>query len=91
MLNIILEYFIVSIIHKNWSINFLYYLIKTNFTKKLFIFNYRATHVPVGQDQVQHIQLAQELAIKFNKKFGDTFPVPHSLVNGKNFISTKNI
>ncbi|XP_076621290.1 tryptophanyl-tRNA synthetase, mitochondrial [Colletes latitarsis] len=42
---------------------------------------YRATHVPVGKDQVQHIQLAQDLAITFNKKFGDTFPVPHSLVN----------
>lgn len=42
---------------------------------------YKATHVPVGQDQVQHIQLAQELAIKFNKRFGNTFPVPHSLVN----------
>lgn len=86
----ILEYFIVSIIHKNIILIFLYYLIKTDFTKKPFIFNYRATHVPVGQDQVQHIQLAQELAIKFNKKFGDTFPVPHSLVNGKNFIFTKN-
>ena len=48
---------------------------------------YRATDVPVGQDQVQHIQLAQELAIKFNKKFGNTFPVPHSLINGKAFIS----
>ncbi|KAF3430290.1 hypothetical protein E2986_00321 [Frieseomelitta varia] len=35
---------------------------------------YKATDVPVGQDQVQHIQLAQELAIKFNKKFGNTFP-----------------
>ncbi|CAK9806654.1 Tryptophan--tRNA ligase, mitochondrial [Anthophora plagiata] len=42
---------------------------------------YKATHVPVGQDQVQHIQLAQDLAVKFNKTFGDTFPVPHSLVN----------
>ncbi|KAK1123238.1 hypothetical protein K0M31_008869 [Melipona bicolor] len=42
---------------------------------------YKATDVPVGQDQVQHIQLAQELAIKFNKKFGNTFPVPHSLIN----------
>lgn len=42
---------------------------------------YRATHVPVGQDQVQHIQLAQDLAAIFNKKFGDTFPIPHSLVN----------
>lgn len=59
-------------------------------SRRNFIFNYRATHVPVGQDQVQHIQLAQELAIKFNKKFGDTFPIPHSLVNGKSFISTQN-
>ncbi|XP_053973243.1 tryptophan--tRNA ligase, mitochondrial isoform X1 [Hylaeus volcanicus] len=42
---------------------------------------YRATHVPVGQDQVRHIQLAQDLAISFNKKFGDTFPIPHSLIN----------
>nr|XP_003707551.2 PREDICTED: tryptophan--tRNA ligase, mitochondrial [Megachile rotundata] len=42
---------------------------------------YRATHVPVGQDQVQHIQLAQDLAAIFNKKYGDTFPIPHSLVN----------
>ncbi|XP_034184120.1 tryptophanyl-tRNA synthetase, mitochondrial isoform X1 [Osmia lignaria lignaria] len=43
---------------------------------------YRATHVPVGKDQLQHIQLAQDLAAIFNKKFGDDiFPIPHSLVN----------
>ncbi|CAK9827718.1 Tryptophan--tRNA ligase, mitochondrial [Anthophora retusa] len=42
---------------------------------------YKATHVPVGQDQVQHIQLAQDLAVKFNNTFGDTFPLPRSLVN----------
>lgn len=42
---------------------------------------YGATHVPVGQDQHQHIQLAQDLAVAFNKKFGHTFPVPHSLIN----------
>ncbi|KZC06102.1 Tryptophan--tRNA ligase, mitochondrial [Dufourea novaeangliae] len=42
---------------------------------------YRATHVPVGQDQVQHIQLAQELAFSFNNKFGNVFLVPHKLVN----------
>ncbi|KAK2576137.1 hypothetical protein KPH14_007466 [Odynerus spinipes] len=41
---------------------------------------YRATDVPVGQDQAQHIQLAQDLAYSFNKKFGDTFPVPRSLI-----------
>ncbi|CAL7944108.1 unnamed protein product [Xylocopa violacea] len=42
---------------------------------------YRATYVPIGEDQIQHVQLAQELAIKFNKTFGHTFPVPHSLKN----------
>ncbi|KOC64324.1 Tryptophan--tRNA ligase, mitochondrial [Habropoda laboriosa] len=42
---------------------------------------YKATHVPVGQDQVQHIQLAQDLAFKFNRTYGDTFPMPRSLVN----------
>ncbi|XP_076764652.1 tryptophanyl-tRNA synthetase, mitochondrial [Xylocopa sonorina] len=42
---------------------------------------YRATHIPIGQDQVQHVQLAQELAVKFNKTFGETFPVPHALTN----------
>lgn len=41
---------------------------------------YRATQVPVGQDQVQHIQLAQDLAYSFNQKFGDTFPLPRSLI-----------
>ncbi|XP_067203042.1 uncharacterized protein TrpRS-m isoform X2 [Linepithema humile] len=41
---------------------------------------YKATHVPVGQDQVQHVQLAQDLAQIFNKKFGQTFPIPHTLI-----------
>lgn len=42
----------------------------------------RATHVPVGEDQVQHLQLAQDLARMFNKRYGETFPTPHSLVIG---------
>lgn len=42
---------------------------------------YKATHVPVGQDQAQHIQLAQDLAHIFNKKFGQTFPIPHTLIS----------
>ena len=32
--------------------------------------------VPVGEDQVQHIELARTLARRFNKKFGDVFLVP---------------
>lgn len=34
--------------------------------------------VPVGEDQVQHVELARTLARRFNKKFGDTFVVPQS-------------
>ncbi len=38
------------------------------------ILMYHATHVPVGEDQVQHIELTRDIAKKFNKKFGDCFP-----------------
>lgn len=44
---------------------------------------YKATHVPVGEDQVQHLQLAQELARMFNKRFGLTFPSVKAIVAGK--------
>ncbi|XP_076372711.1 tryptophan--tRNA ligase, mitochondrial-like isoform X3 [Tachypleus tridentatus] len=37
---------------------------------------YKATEVPVGEDQFPHIQLAQHLARSFNNKFGYLFPHP---------------
>jgi tryptophanyl-tRNA synthetase len=37
---------------------------------------YNATHVPVGSDQVQHLNLARDIAKKFNKTYGDTFAIP---------------
>lgn len=40
----------------------------------------RATHVPVGEDQVQHLQLAQSLAKSFNSKFGKTFPMCEPMI-----------
>lgn len=40
----------------------------------------RATHVPVGEDQLQHLQLAHQLAKTFNSKYGITFPQCHSIV-----------
>jgi tryptophanyl-tRNA synthetase len=40
---------------------------------------YRATLVPVGQDQVQHLELAREITRRFNGRFGDTFPEPKPL------------
>ncbi|HMQ01638.1 MAG TPA: tryptophan--tRNA ligase [Candidatus Doudnabacteria bacterium] len=37
---------------------------------------YKPNFVPVGEDQVQHIELARIIARKFNKQFGETFPEP---------------
>lgn len=37
---------------------------------------YDATYVPVGGDQDQHVELARDLAIRFNKTYGETFIVP---------------
>jgi tryptophanyl-tRNA synthetase len=37
---------------------------------------YRATRVPVGDDQVQHLELAREICRRFNGRFGEYFPEP---------------
>ncbi len=39
---------------------------------------YKATVVPVGEDQVQHIELCREIARHFNARFGDVFPEPRA-------------
>jgi tryptophanyl-tRNA synthetase len=53
---------------------------------------YRATHVPVGEDQKQHLELARDIAQKFNNDFGPSiqqhgfgdafFPLPEPLIQG---------
>src|SRR6476661_2276219 len=53
---------------------------------------YRATHVPVGEDQKQHLELARDIAQKFNNDFAkaiaregypaDFFPLPEPLITG---------
>ncbi|XP_034430708.1 tryptophan--tRNA ligase, mitochondrial [Hippoglossus hippoglossus] len=42
---------------------------------------YKSTHVPVGEDQVQHLELAQDLARIFNNCYGDVFPEPCALLS----------
>jgi tryptophanyl-tRNA synthetase len=37
---------------------------------------YKASIVPVGEDQLQHLELARETARRFNYRFGDVFPEP---------------
>ncbi len=41
---------------------------------------YHAEAVPVGEDQVQHIELTREIARKWNLRFGEYFPEPQALV-----------
>ena len=53
---------------------------------------YHATHVPVGEDQKQHLELARDIAQKFNNEFAGTiaragydggfFPLPEPLITG---------
>lgn len=42
---------------------------------------YDAKYVPVGDDQKQHLELARDLAIRFNNRFGNTFTVPEELIS----------
>lgn len=42
---------------------------------------YKGKFVPVGEDQIQHIELAREIARKFNNKYGDVFPEPKELLS----------
>ena len=39
-----------------------------------------ADYVPVGIDQKQHVELTRDIAIRFNKKYGDTFVVPEPVI-----------
>jgi tryptophanyl-tRNA synthetase len=47
------------------------------------ILTYKATHVPVGEDQKQHLELARDVAAKFNTDFGvELFPLPEPMILG---------
>jgi len=62
---------------------------KTNVSVGLFdypvlmaadILLYDTNVVPVGEDQKQHVELARDLAIRFNNKFGETFAIPEPML-----------
>jgi len=42
---------------------------------------YKASTVPVGEDQLPHIELAREIARRFNQTFGQVFPEPEALLS----------
>ncbi len=41
---------------------------------------YDTSAVPVGEDQMQHLELARVLARRFNERFGETFQIPQALI-----------
>ncbi len=41
---------------------------------------YKASKVPVGEDQIQHVELTRRIARKFNSRFGEFFPEPEPIV-----------
>lgn len=48
------------------------------------ILAYKATHVPVGEDQKQHLELTRDIAQKFNNDYGtETFPLVEPLIFGE--------
>ncbi|KAL8697627.1 MAG: hypothetical protein Q9224_002214 [Gallowayella concinna] len=52
---------------------------------------YRATHVPVGYDQAQHLEFAREIAKSFNKAHGHFFTEPQTVMSpAKRMMSLKN-
>lgn len=44
------------------------------------ILAYDTDYVPVGIDQKQHVEIARDIAIRFNKKYGETFKIPEPLI-----------
>ena len=44
------------------------------------VLGYRATEVPVGDDQRQHVELMRDVAARFNTRFGDTLVVPEGRI-----------
>ncbi|HCU56383.1 MAG TPA: tryptophan--tRNA ligase [Clostridiales bacterium] len=53
---------------------------------------YRADLVPVGKDQKQHLELARDIAVRFNNRYGETFVVPEPYIpkQGAKITSLQN-
>ncbi|CAN2387712.1 Tryptophanyl tRNA synthetase 2 [Pristimantis euphronides] len=52
---------------------------------------YLSTHVPVGDDQAQHLELTQDVARIFNNRYGKFFPIPTALMgDSKKILSLRD-
>lgn len=55
------------------------------------ILMYKATAVPVGDDQIQHVELTRVVARKFNNRFGELFPEPKHLIRDEKVARVKSL
>ncbi len=72
--------------HKNFSLGLLTYPV----LMAADILYLDADYVPVGIDQKQHVELARNIALRFNNKYGETFVLPEPLLN-KDAIKIKDL
>ncbi len=50
------------------------------------ILMFNATHVPVGRDQVQHLEMTRDIGQRFNHLFGETFSLPEAVVDENSMV-----
>jgi tryptophanyl-tRNA synthetase len=47
------------------------------------ILMFNATHVPVGADQIQHLEMTRDIAARFNHIYKKTFELPEAIIQSK--------
>ncbi len=52
---------------------------------------HRASYVPVGKDQEQHLEMARTFANRFNHRYGDTFPEPQAFNYGDELVKVPSL
>jgi tryptophanyl-tRNA synthetase len=52
---------------------------------------HRATFVPVGKDQEQHLEMARNFANRFNHRYGEVFPEPSAFNNGVELVKVPSL
>jgi tryptophanyl-tRNA synthetase len=52
---------------------------------------HRASYVPVGKDQEQHLEMARTFVNRFNHRYGDVFPEPHAFNYGDELVKVPSL
>jgi len=55
------------------------------------IIMHRASHVPVGKDQEQHLEMARNFVVRFNHRYGEIFPEPHAFNYNQELIKVPGL